>query len=104
MSRRSWGRGLLDILRELGVTIDRKAESLVEHEKEVDPTATTEDIVQRLSLAPPEVVQRAVIIATEEGSTEVLSDRFARAKSTMQETARASAQLNDVACAIAAKK
>ncbi|APU88880.1 hypothetical protein Rctr197k_059 [Virus Rctr197k] len=103
MSRKSWGRGLLDILRQLGVHINKKAEEAVEHEREVDPDASTADIITRLSLAPPEVVQKAVLIAKEEGSTEVLHDQFMKARVSVQEARQASMALSNVAASIAKK-
>jgi len=103
MSRKSWGSGLLDILRELGVRIDRNAESAIEHEKEMSPKSSTADIVMRLSLAPPEVVEKAVEMAREAGSVDVLEARFTNAKQSMRESRRASLQLSAAAQAIAKK-
>lgn len=105
MSRRKSSRSLLTILKELGVPIDKKAEALVKHEKEVDPEASTDDIVMRLSLAPPALVEQAIEIAKSEGSTDLLADRFTQAKTQVQEVRRASLALSDAACAaVAAKK
>ena len=104
MSNTRLGRGLLDILRQLGAPIDRHMEQVVAAEKERDPDATTEDIVMRLSLAPPAMVHQAVVLAQEEGSVEALEDRFARATALARDTRQASLRLNLVAGAIAAKK
>ena len=104
MSRKSWGRGLLDILRQLGARIDKKAEDAVAHERELTPEASTEDIVRHLSLAPPEIVAQAVEIARAEGSSELLQDQYVKAQAQARETRLASAALGSVAAGIAAKK
>lgn len=103
MSRRSWGNSLLDILRELGVHIDRDTEVAIMHEKETTE-ASTVDIVTRMLIAPPDVVEKAVEIARESGSVEVLEACFSNAKQSMREARKASLRLTEVAQSIATKK
>ena len=104
MSRKKGlGRSLFDILRSLGVKVDRKVEDAVVHEREVEHS-TTADIITRLSIAPPEVLEKAVAIAREEGSTELLSDRVSEAMVATEKTSVASKQLTELAAAIAAKE
>lgn len=101
--RKRWGRSVVTILQQLGVPIGPKEQAQIAHEREVDPSATTADIVQRLSLAPPELVTQAVALAKAEGSTEILADRFLAAKLSLQEAAEASLQLRETAQAISDK-
>jgi hypothetical protein len=110
MSKTSWGsqngkrvHTLLDVLRRLGAPIDRHAEAAVNEEKDRDPEATTEDIVIRLSLAPPGMVQQAVVIAKEEASTDILKDRYLQATAELRETRRAAVRLSQTAAAVAKK-
>lgn len=101
MSRKSWGRGLLEILRSMGVSIDKTAEETIAEEKEAAPHSSTADIVQRLSLAPPEVIEKALQIAKDEGSMELLEDRLQQATEATRESRRASIELTQVASRIA---
>lgn len=103
MSRKSLGRSLLDILRQLGVRIDKKTEEAIIQERDAVLETSTADIVTRMHLAPPEVVQHAVAIAHEEGSSELLQDQLAKAQASARETRRVSTELNEVAAAIAKK-
>ncbi len=103
MSRKRWGRSVVDILRQIGVPLPPDAESKIKVAKEVHPEITTEDIIVQLDLAPPEAVAKAVEIAKGEGSFEVLIDRFKTARASIQATAKASKVLEKIAQTIAQK-
>ena len=103
MSKRSWGRSLIDILRQLGVPIDKQTEDVIEQERAAAPEVSTADIVSRLSLAPPDVMAQAVNIAKEEGSMDLLIDRYAQARATVKRTQAVTAELARSAEAIAKK-
>lgn len=105
MSRTSWGakQTLLDILRSLGVKIDKKAEAEVIEERAQNPDMTTADILRRKSLAPQEKINEAIIIATKAGSAEVLMDKMTEATAAIRGTQQASSALSDVALAISKK-
>jgi hypothetical protein len=103
MSRTRLGNGFVAILRKLGVKIDRTVEKQIEDEREQNPESTTADIVQRLSLAPPEIIEKAVEIAKESDSPELLADYLREAKAAVRETLNSSAALSDAAMHIARK-
>lgn len=103
MSRRSWGSSFLAILRRQGVKIDKETELMIEAEKDRDPEATTIDIVERLSLAPPEVIQQAKIVAQESGSTDMFAERVRQARKTVESTRNASVALSQIATRISRK-
>lgn len=103
MSKKGFRNGLLDILHELGLPIDKTAYAAVKQERKADPGATTEDIILRLDLAPPEAVSKAVTLARHRGSAELLADRYQEAAEAVRAQRRTSIAAGDLAHAISTK-
>ena len=100
MSRRNWSSSFLAILRRQGVEIDKETELLIKEEKDRDPEATTIDIVERLSLAPPAVIERAKVIY---GSNDLFEERVRLAHKSVESTRNASSDLARLATRISRK-
>lgn len=94
----------MDILRRLGVRIDREAEQAVELAKESDPDVSTIDIIQRLSIAPQGTLDEAIQILEEAHPDARLQERYTRATASARDARRAAYRLSLAASAIAAKK
>ena len=94
MLRKSWNSPLLAALARLGSKVDLR---VIDSEKSKDPEASTMDIVQRMSLAPPEVVAQALEIAAQEGDPEVLEQHYRLAQSSVKATREASRALGQLA-------
>jgi hypothetical protein len=103
MSKKSWGSPFISILRKLNVKIDKQTEALIETEKARSPEMTTIDIVQRLAIAPPETINKAVAIAKAAGNGEALADCIQTARASVAETRKASVTLSRLASGIAKK-
>lgn len=105
MSRRksNRSRSLIDVLRSLGVNVDPAIEAAIKHEKELHTDVDTGDLLVRMDVASPALVESAVVIAEREGSREAIEHRYAQAKQSLKETGRASLGLSNAAYAIAKK-
>lgn len=103
MSRKRWGRSLVDILRQLGVPLKDTDIERIREAKAANPDATTGDIVLDLDLASESAVNRALAIAKQEGSCDLFQDRVREARASIASASHASNQLERVASGIAKK-
>lgn len=100
---RSVAERVAKILKHLGVKVDKKTVAEIEEIKAAEPDTPTEDIIFRLSLAPPELIEQAIAQAAEEGNSDLLVERLDRARKRVREQKDAAVALNRAAAAIAGK-
>lgn len=96
-----WSTRLLDALRRLGVQVDANAEAAIQAERDRDPTASTEDIVQRLSLAPDDVIAEAAQVAKRRDGDALMRERIESAKLALGAAGAAAGGLASTARAVA---
>jgi transcriptional regulator with XRE-family HTH domain len=92
-----------EILKRLGVKVTKKAIAEIEEIKEAEPDTPTEDIILRLSLAPPDLIEKAIEQIECEGDANLFVERFERARKRVKEQKAAALRVSDAAAAIAAK-
>jgi len=95
--------GLLEALKNVGCPLPVEAVKKLLAAQELDPDATTEDLVLRLSLAPAAAVEKAIERQHTQGSTMLLAERFKSAARSMRGVRNASAAMGRAAGKIVVK-